>query len=142
MASTGPEPGRSAGAGREPTVTRRRPSRIDYYCRVLSTSALGAYGHRSFGHEPPEMNDTAFGEGSHGYFMTSVGKAEDAGPFDSCGVPQLDYQGNIVVQYNPIAVAQYALGKYNRFLEIGQATDAAFQPFLYDVSDGGVTVRR
>ena len=211
MAVTATEKRGSAGDGRVRSATRRRPSRIDYYRRVLSTSALGAHGHRSFWHETPEVNAAAFGEGSRGYFMTFAGKAEYTGPFDGGGVPQLDYQGNIGVQYNPIAVAQYALGNYNRFLETGQAerretflrqanwlvenlesnagglrvwhhhfnwyyreglaapwysalaqgpgisvllrafvetseerfrqaADAAFQPFLHDVSNGGVTV--
>lgn len=40
-------------------------------------------------------------------------KAFYPGPFDEEGIPLLDYHGKVGRQYNPIAVAQYALGNYN-----------------------------
>lgn len=64
--------------------------------------------------------------------MTFAGKANYQGPFDEQGVPLLDYHGKVGKQYNPIAIAQYALAHYNlacstgiklhwdRFLGIGE----------------------
>ena len=43
-------------------------------------------------------------------------KADYKGDFDSNGIPLLNYHGNIGLQYNPIAIAQYGLGNYNLFL--------------------------
>jgi hypothetical protein len=48
--------------------------------------------------------------------MTFAGKADYPGPFDDYSVPLLDYRGVIGPQYNPIAIAQYGLARYNRFL--------------------------
>lgn len=45
--------------------------------------------------------------------MTFHQKARYGGPFDSAGVPLLDYRGTIGRQYNPIAIAQYGLGCLN-----------------------------
>ena len=41
--------------------------------------------------------------------------------YDGAGVPMLDYHGAIGLQYNPIAIAQWGLGNYNRFCETGDA---------------------
>lgn len=40
-------------------------------------------------------------------------KANYKGHVDSNGIPLLDYQGIIGLQYNPIAIAQWGLGNYN-----------------------------
>ncbi len=47
--------------------------------------------------------------------MSFFYKAEYQGPFDEKGIPMLDYKGKIGKQYNPIAIAQYALGHYNLY---------------------------
>ena len=47
--------------------------------------------------------------------MRFQGKAAYAGPFDSAGVPLLDYRGDIGRQHNPIAIAQYGLARFNRW---------------------------
>jgi hypothetical protein len=61
------------------------------------------------------------------YYLTLGYKAQYAGPFDSNGIPMLDYLGDIGVQYNPTAIAQYALGNYN----LGQASNnGSYQKFL------------
>ena len=44
-------------------------------------------------------------------------KAEYDGNFDENGIPQLNYQGDIGVQYNPIAISQWSLGNYNLWKE-------------------------
>lgn len=45
--------------------------------------------------------------------MLFAQKADYAGPFDEAGVPLLDYGGSIGLAYNPIAVAQFALGNHS-----------------------------
>lgn len=51
--------------------------------------------------------------------MSFAEKTKFAGPFDENGVPMLDYKGNVGVQYNPNAVAQYALGYFDLFTDTG-----------------------
>jgi hypothetical protein len=43
-------------------------------------------------------------------------KADYPGHYDAGGIPMLDYHGQIGLQYNPIASAQWGLGNYNLFL--------------------------
>ena len=47
--------------------------------------------------------------------MQFQGKAAYRGPFDTGGVPLLDYRGEIGRQHNPIAIAQYGLARFNRW---------------------------
>ncbi len=51
--------------------------------------------------------------------MRFAEKADYAGDHDSAGIPLLNYQGAIGLQYNPIAIAQWGLGNYNRFCQTG-----------------------
>ena len=46
---------------------------------------------------------------------------------DKDGIPLLDYQGDIGVQYNPIAIAQWSLGNYNLWKEKLSST---YQKFI------------
>jgi len=54
--------------------------------------------------------------------MPFIQKASYPGPFDSSGIPLLDYHGRIGQQYNPIAIAQYGLGNYNLYLRTGEVS--------------------
>ena len=47
--------------------------------------------------------------------MLFAKKADYSGHYDSAGIPMLDYHGQIGLQYNPIAIAQWGLGNYNLF---------------------------
>jgi heparosan-N-sulfate-glucuronate 5-epimerase len=89
--------------------------RMQYYRRVFSAYMTAQPSHLTFWHETPEINENArpgeFGE----YYMTFAEKADYPGPFDSAGIPRLNYHGRIGTQYNPIAIAQYGLGNYNHF---------------------------
>lgn len=87
--------------------------RVAYLARVLRVYAHRRSGPLSFWWEQPEVNEPAFG-GTE-YFMTFAGKARYKGPFDAAGIPLLDYQGDIGRQYNPIAIAQYGLARFNRW---------------------------
>ena len=81
-----------------------------------------AAGADSFWHERPELNERAFAGGIE-YFMRFAGKAQYRGPFDSGGIPLLDYGGSIRLQYNPLAIAQYGLARLNAWTAGAGAAD-------------------
>lgn len=88
-------------------------NRTHYYRRVFSSYLARKKSQLSFWHEVPEANPDAFGGGLGPYYMAFKGKACYGGPFDDEGIPLLDYRGRVGKQYNPIAIAQYALANYN-----------------------------
>jgi heparosan-N-sulfate-glucuronate 5-epimerase len=100
-------------------------SRIAYLARIARVYANKSSGPLSFWYERPTMNEAAFVDGGLEYFMQFQGKANYRGPFDADGVPILDYQGDIGPQHNPIAIAQYGLARFNRWLTTGAAEDSA-----------------
>lgn len=99
------------------------PARLRYWRRIIDAYLLGGTSQLSFWHERPEAHPAVVFDRLGPYYMTFAGKARYAGPFDAEGVPQLDYRGNIGRQYNPIAVAQYGLARYNCFLGTGSPAD-------------------
>jgi heparosan-N-sulfate-glucuronate 5-epimerase len=92
----------------------RLPS-LRYYRRIFSAYLLGGKSHLTFWHETPAENPNASCDELGEYYMRFAEKADYQGAHDSAGVPQLDYHGQIGLQYNPIAIAQYGLGNYNLF---------------------------
>ena len=88
---------------------------LAYYRRILSAYVLGGKSHLTFWHETPaenpNINPCELGE----YYMLFTEKADYKGHLDAEGIPQLDYQGDIGLQYNPIAIAQYGLANYNQW---------------------------
>jgi hypothetical protein len=102
-----------AAAGR-PSSSARRPGRLAYLTRIARVYAHRATGPLSFWYEEPQVNHHAFDDRRQ-YFMVFQGKAAYRGPFDAAGVPLLDYHGAIGRQYNPIAIAQYGLARFNRW---------------------------
>ncbi|MGH9198852.1 MAG: D-glucuronyl C5-epimerase family protein, partial [Acidimicrobiia bacterium] len=92
-----------------------RVSRSAYLKRILSVYLFPRRGPLSFWYETPEVNGAAFVNGVGQYYMTFRGKADYPGPFDAAGLPLLDYRGNIGLQYNPIAIAQYGLACFNQY---------------------------
>ncbi|HZQ93706.1 MAG TPA: D-glucuronyl C5-epimerase family protein [Candidatus Sulfotelmatobacter sp.] len=86
---------------------------LGYYRRIFSAYLLGGKSHLNFWHETPGENPRASVHQLGEYYMLFGEKADYSGPFDATGIPQLDYHGHIGLQYNPIAIAQYALGNYN-----------------------------
>ena len=89
--------------------------RAKYLSRMIQVYAAPGKGPLSFWHEEPRVHDIAFSDG-RSYFMAFQQKACYAGPFDSCGLPLLDYRGDIGLQYNPIAIAQFGLARFNRWI--------------------------
>jgi len=97
-------------------------SRLHYYQRIFSAYLTGRNSHLTFWHESPEENLNARSDELGEYYMLFAQKADYPGPFDSSGIPLLDYRGKIGRQYNPIAIAQYGLGNYNLFRRTGDQT--------------------
>ena len=91
--------------------------RLAYYQRIFSAYLLRGNSQLSFWHDEPEANPQARPDHLGEYYMTFAQKADYAGSFDESAVPLLDYRGQIGVQYNPIAIAQWGLANYNRFCE-------------------------
>lgn len=92
-------------------------SRLAYWRRILAAYVLGGRSQLSFWHETPEMHPGFDPKTLGPYYQTFTSKADYAGLLDSDGVPKLDYRGTLGPQYNPIAIAQYGLGNWNRWLE-------------------------
>ena len=88
---------------------------LSYYRRIFSAYLLGGKSHLTFWHESPAENPSATSGHLGEYYMLFAEKADYRGAYDSSGVPQLDYHGQIGLQYNPIAIAQYGLGNYNLY---------------------------
>lgn len=87
--------------------------RLSYYRRIFSAYLLGGNSHLTFWHETPAENPNAKPGELAEYYMLFSEKADYKGAYDADGIPQLDYHGEIGLQYNPIAIAQYGLGNYN-----------------------------
>lgn len=92
---------------------------LSYYRRIFSAYLFGGNSHLTFWHEMPAENPHATTNELGEYYMLFSEKADYRGVYDASGVPQLDYHGQIGVQYNPIAIAQYGLGNYNLFRQTG-----------------------
>jgi heparosan-N-sulfate-glucuronate 5-epimerase len=90
-------------------------SRLQYYRRIFQAYLGPRQSQLSFWHDTPEINPLATFGALGEYYMPFPQKADYAGPFDSAGIPLLDYRGRIDLQYNPIAIAQWGLGNYNLF---------------------------
>lgn len=98
-------------------------NRLNYWRRIASAYLLSSNSNLTFWHERPANRADARPDGP--YYMTFADKASYPGPFDAAGVPLLDYHGTIGRQYNPIAIAQYGLARWNRHLDTGSAQDRA-----------------
>lgn len=93
--------------------------RLNYYRRVLGAYLTTRKSHLTFWHGVPEVN-TRFVPGKLGeYYMPFAYKADYPGEYDSKGIPLLNYQGKVGLQYNPIAISQYGLGNFNLFVSMG-----------------------
>ena len=113
------------GAARTvPTYLAPAMARIEHVARALQVYTRPSSGPLSFWYERPEINE-ARRHDERQYFMRFRGKADYRGPFDACGTPLLDYRGRIGRQYNPIAIAQYGLGRFNRWCDGGNTGDRA-----------------
>jgi hypothetical protein len=93
--------------------------RLHYYRRIFAAYLIPGKSQLTFWHDTPEVNPRANPSALGEYYMPFNEKADYAGHYDAAGVPMLDYHGRIGLQYNPIAIAQWGLGNYNRFRHLG-----------------------
>ena len=91
-------------------------ARLNYYRRISSAYLLPGKSQLTFWHDRPRLNPGASIGQLGEYYMPFVEKAGYAGARDAGGIPLLNYRGNIGLQYNPIAIAQWGLGNCNLFL--------------------------
>jgi heparosan-N-sulfate-glucuronate 5-epimerase len=87
--------------------------RLNYYRRIFAAYLTSQRSQLSFWHETPEVNGQFSATELGQYYMPFTSKANYSGPFDTNGIPLLNYRGHLGEQYNPIAIAQYGLGNYN-----------------------------
>jgi heparosan-N-sulfate-glucuronate 5-epimerase len=120
---------------------------LSYLRRVFQAYFGAGASQLSFWHERPTLNEKAFDKVGNQYYMTFRQKAAYAGPADEQGIPLLDYRGALGKQYNPIAIAQYGLGCFNRFKDTGDpvwagrmATVAKWLVTHLEVNAGGCSV--
>jgi|SRR3989339_90169 len=92
-------------------------NRLRYYKRIFSAyifcrkNSNLTFWHTNLKINAPEkINRLAY------YYLDYTVKADYPGPFDTNGVPMLNYFGDVGIQYNPDAIAQYALGNYEKYL--------------------------
>jgi hypothetical protein len=89
--------------------------RLNYFRRIAKVYLTREKGYLAFWHERPAVGDFDPQE-LRGYYMTFADKAAYEGPRDESGVILFDYYFDIGRQYNPLAIAQYGLGNWNRYL--------------------------
>jgi len=95
--------------------------RIHYFRRIFRAYLGPGKSQLTFWHETPQANPRATYDRLGEYYMTFIEKADYAGHYDANGIPMLDYHGQIGLQYNPIAIAQFGLGNYNLYAQLGDA---------------------
>jgi heparosan-N-sulfate-glucuronate 5-epimerase len=87
--------------------------RLNYYRRIFRAYLMPGQSQLTFWHETPQVNPRATFHELGEYYMPFSSKADYPGHHDSSGIPMLNYHGQIGLQYNPIAIAQWGLGNYN-----------------------------
>ncbi len=89
--------------------------RLHYYRRIFRAYLAPGPSQLTFWHDSPQMNPRALRDSLGEYYMSFARKADYRLHCDSPGIPLLDYHGQIGLQYNPIAIAQWGLGNYNLY---------------------------
>ena len=103
-------------------------NRLQYYRRIFSAYLVPGRSQLTFWHETPQANPNATTDKLGEYYMGFEAKADYSGHYDSHGIPMLDYHGQIGLQYNPIAIAQWGLGNHDLFHRTG--SDERKEKFL------------
>jgi len=115
---------------RRPILSKQAMSiteRLHYYQRIFSAYLAPGTSHLTFWHDAPQKNPRASATELGEYYMVFAEKAGYSGDRDAAGIPLLNYRGRTGLQYNPIAIAQWGLGNYNRYCQTGsEADNAAF----------------
>ena len=102
--------------------------KLQYWNRIFKAYILGNTSQLTFWHGEPQINPNIETDYLGPYYMLFHKKAKYNGHTDKNGIPMLDYQGSIGLQYNPIAIAQWGLGNYNIWHETKSENE--FEKFL------------
>ena len=94
-------------------------ARARYLKRIFSAYLGKQPSQLTFWHEPPKLNENAFGRDAEEYYQEFFTKADYGACLDADGIPLLDYRGHVGRQYNPIAIAQWGLGNWNLYMRTG-----------------------
>jgi len=97
-------------------------NRLQYYRRIFSAYLGPGKSQLTFWHETPTANPRLVSNRLGEYYMLFAEKADYTGIHDDAGIPLLDYRGKIGPQYNPIAIAQWGLANFNRYVSARDAT--------------------
>ena len=97
-------------------------NRLQYYRRIFSAYLGTGKSQLTFWHETPTANPRLVSNRLGEYYMLFAEKADYNGVHDDAGIPMLDYRGTIGPQYNPIAIAQWGLANFNRYVSARDAT--------------------
>ena len=97
-------------------------NRLQYYRRIFSAYLGPGKSQLTFWHETPTANPRLVSNRLGEYYMLFAEKADYTGIRDDAGIPLLDYRGKIGPQYNPIAIAQWGLANFNRYVSARDAT--------------------
>lgn len=103
-------------------------SRLQYFQRLYQAYLSPQASQLTFWHGKPAVNEGFQPGVLDQYYMAFFQKADYSADLDASGIPVLNYHGKIGRQYNPIAVAQYALGNYNLYKTSGH--EARCEKFL------------
>ena len=97
-------------------------NRLQYYRRIFSAYLGPGKSQLTFWHETPTANPRLVSNRLGEYYMLFAEKADYTGIHDDAGIPLLDYRGKVGPQYNPIAIAQWGLANFNRYVSARDAT--------------------
>jgi len=97
-------------------------NRLQYYRRIFSAYLGPGKSQLTFWHETPTANPRLVSNRLGEYYMLFAEKADYTGIHDDASIPLLDYRGKIGPQYNPIAIAQWGLANFNRYVSARDAT--------------------
>lgn len=103
----------------------------DRYRRLVRFYLLRRHGVKQVWNFPGMLNLARLSNPKNllqGYFINFSRDADYPGPFDSQGIPLVEYGGLIGTRQNPWAVGHYALANYQRYVETGE--EAYYKRFL------------
>jgi len=98
-------------------------SRLERYYRLIRTYIFRKNSVKRIWSCPGNVNEHRLAKPEdllRGYFLDFSQDADYTGPFDTQGIPLLDYGGIIGFRYNPWAVGHYALASFDKFLQAKQ----------------------
>ena len=112
-----------------------------YLSRIINAYILNRHdSNLSFWHTPLSVNELDDYDitGVRRYPMNFIAKTAFKNHCDDNGVIMLNYHGTIGLQYNPNAIAQQALGYYDKYLDNQKDKDAFLTQADYFLKNGRV----